>query len=1612
MALSPRPISDFVKHFSTLLVMLMLVGSVVSQGFFFQVPQAKASSPGFEQFFEDCTDDDNEVSWVQIKACLNSPGNALVAGRDRTRWDNAIKNKLETFFDNHGTSGPGYELPAAFISKPYVYGSTSPDIATQDRIISAYLSEEYDDPSALLPGSEGMDGAQEIGIFLTSANGGPLCTLLNIPPGGMTVNTSSLPAPYNGLALYGPSRGGDTPRCTRTDILNNDEKPYLIRGFSAALVWVLADIMSTDTVNDEATRTLFAALKTYLETQTPVTANSNQYVDLTNFYAEHFDRDFGNGPIEVMMQACQGDDQVTDANNDEASSQYVTKVAECYTRNMPTETNARAFVNDVLQPATVALATQFQTWNADQQRILRQFMSNDDYLQLAEGYDPLARQKFDYRLSEYLDETINDGYTDDSDWVYDTHDPDHVAASGNAPVGFRSNFDDAAKKPIMYQLLAVNDKLISKASIYLDRPATLAQPPSGQTQGRAAFGAQLARIQRTAFTGRANVFVQMNDYIRRTIDHNKETMLFAWYYMAAYDHDPVYSNPVEHRTGDLSLLVEDKPNEGGWNSTFSDPFLALVTNACSPNKFFDTINKEDFPAWRACLEHEKDYVDQSDTNIRHKPLAPPTENSFTLNLVDSAEPFQIQRSPSVRAAMAQLIQRIDDCNLNPLCLTLNDSDEGRQANADAGAPSSGNNVDTGNAMLNAILSIINVILALLIKFFFWLTALVMSLFQAVLNYTGFTTSSFVVTMWKAIRDFVNLFFILALLGIAIANIVQYEINNYAVKTILPKLILIVLAVNFSRLFVGLVIDATNVIEAGVYQIGGMGPHGAGTALACSQYTPEQVQAGGWKLANIPDDIKQGSVLCRLAQGLRFEEMQRYVVQNNANQPGRQIDFFLANMALFMMVIMLFFGFLALAITFTIRIVVLWALAITSPIYVVSKISPLGSSISGQWQSKFFKYASMHIGVAFFMTLAVLAADSVVPTIFTAAMQQPGSIAGSQLGPAGFQSLADYLKLIFILAMVYAGVFTAAKGDYAQGFIDKVAGLGSPSAIGSYARKGLGIGFGLSQAAGRRLEDVKGNRLGYLARGLGHVLALPSNVGGGVLNIGKDLKKKDEERKMRSQLSAAGYMTGGRFTEMGERFRAELANNRKKIVNEKKEDYLLRYDTRGIETAFRENLRTGNMDHALAAAEALVSKGSNLPLLPENREMLRNAEERKTSTQQAQALIERLEDSYKSAYQNAKEKAAYRLRTGQNKAENQKYLDDAIARLDRGAAFGAMLEGVDDGRLEHGDASGQAMALANLLRAHRNDMDFTPDQRREITKKAKDKISTYATAFDNPNSEANYKERLFQVLQQTMAQYNAHDSVRVRARSFAELERGDSPEDIAEFNRVTELMGQIGTGRVRFRGANDAEGERNTRVQLTDTELGRQMAAKIATDQTNFGKMVMEGDDGAAVDMAQLFNVEYLAKGHTIDGMGNLQGSENVIRESLRGLVENVDNARSAEGRQLNRARLDEYIARYEQNLISPNQRQRYSVLLNDVVNKMAVAAARTQLENQERAAGRTYNRDALTTQQLADLQNLIRQQTTDLDTNNQQVVALRAMVQRAGGAAPAAGAGPGPGPNP
>jgi len=75
-------------------------------------------------------------------------------------------------------------------------------------------------------------------------------------------------------------------------------------------------------------------------------------------------------------------------------------------------------------------------------------------------------------------------------------------------------------------------------------------------------------------------------------------------------------------------------------------------------------------------------------------------------------------------------------------------------------------------------------------------------------------------IWVPVRNIVNIFFVIALIGLALYSVlgINSENGQYSIKAMLPKLIAGIIAVNFSFIAIKVVLDAVNVFSTSIFAI--------------------------------------------------------------------------------------------------------------------------------------------------------------------------------------------------------------------------------------------------------------------------------------------------------------------------------------------------------------------------------------------------------------------------------------------------------------------------------------------------------------------------------------------------------------------------------------------------------------------------------------------------------------------------------------------------------------------------------------------------------------------------------------------------------------------------
>ncbi len=241
----------------------------------------------------------------------------------------------------------------------------------------------------------------------------------------------------------------------------------------------------------------------------------------------------------------------------------------------------------------------------------------------------------------------------------------------------------------------------------------------------------------------------------------------------------------------------------------------------------------------------------------------------------------------------------------------------------------------GKGFLNILIQFITWVALIFARVCIGLTIAFLRIFMQLAAYNNYIDSPVVVTGWYLVRDVANMFFVVALLAIAFGTI--FGLEQYEWKKSLVKLVLAAIFINFSRLLLGLVIDASHIFTI--------------TFL----------------------DAVSGTAGGNLIQMLQIDKMRELAVGTNASdaifQDDLQLDLLgaAALSVVFSLIAMLTVG--AYLVVMALRIVILWVLIIVSPLAFVLSAIPATKQYAEEFWSELVKYIIVAPIMVFFLWLA-------------------------------------------------------------------------------------------------------------------------------------------------------------------------------------------------------------------------------------------------------------------------------------------------------------------------------------------------------------------------------------------------------------------------------------------------------------------------------------------------------------------------------------------------------------------------------------------------------------------------------------------------------------------
>ncbi|MBP9695164.1 MAG: hypothetical protein KBD73_02030 [Candidatus Magasanikbacteria bacterium] len=429
---------------------------------------------------------------------------------------------------------------------------------------------------------------------------------------------------------------------------------------------------------------------------------------------------------------------------------------------------------------------------------------------------------------------------------------------------------------------------------------------------------------------------------------------------------------------------------------------------------------------------------------------------------------------------------------------------------------------TPTGIANGLIEGITSIALSVAKVFLGLTIAGLRIFIQLAAYNDYIDSPPVVVGWYMVRDLANMFFVVALLAIAFGTMLGLE--QYEWKKSLVKLVMAAILINFSRLLIGLIIDASHIFTI--------------TFL----------------------DAIQGVAAGNLIGMLHLDKVFNLATGGLPPNDDLRLDLLGAAVmsVIFSLVAMLTIG--AYLIMMALRVVVLWVLIILSPLAFIFSAIPQTKGYADEFWGEVSKNIIVAPIMVFFLWLAFatlgtgqinnhigiktggIGSEDVVRTL---------SLPSNSAGSVSLLELSTWENMSgFIIAIVFllVGLDRVQKtGATGSSFAGSVAEFGKKAlTVGSgFAAARWAAGKTLS-AAGDAASFVGGNALKYGGLGLYKgVEAGLFKASGGEININPEVVGNYFKRQV------AGYkawLAQGPEKEIEEDFEKVAPENRGQVVS--------------------------------------------------------------------------------------------------------------------------------------------------------------------------------------------------------------------------------------------------------------------------------------------------------------------------------------------------------------------------------------------------------------------------------------------------------------------------------
>ncbi len=345
--------------------------------------------------------------------------------------------------------------------------------------------------------------------------------------------------------------------------------------------------------------------------------------------------------------------------------------------------------------------------------------------------------------------------------------------------------------------------------------------------------------------------------------------------------------------------------------------------------------------------------------------------------------------------------------------------------------------------------------------------------------------------WNLVKNWANMLILLGVIGVALATILRWPPEYDARKLLLP-LIIVALLVNFSIVFIGIMIDTSNLVMTNLAK--------GGAKEADLVLMIDKVREGG--VRQLGDTVKD------LPTALLYAGLENIFT----------VIYILISITLFWLALILIERYIMLAILF-----------ILSPLAFVFRVFPMPKArdLWNKWWQDFIKYCFLGVAAIFFLRLSVsmLSLSSFTDSL---TLIVPG---GAGVGKGSADLIANMMPslifhLLIVLGFLVAGLKIAKKSS---GPISNAIISGVKAAAGMAVTGGVAVATGgaslASTAAGAAVGGTVGAGKGVVGgtvgtyQGIKQGGTLKEKVVGGLGGIGSGIMGTARE-------SLAGGVKGG------------------------------------------------------------------------------------------------------------------------------------------------------------------------------------------------------------------------------------------------------------------------------------------------------------------------------------------------------------------------------------------------------------------------------------------------------------------------------------------------------